>query len=85
MPLRTINPPQPRLRNMARQLLLLRKREQSIRLNPQHQTGLRDLRQRVVEGGGPRARDVVRVELAGDGDVAVRVEAGDELGALVAE
>lgn len=85
MPLRTVNGLQPRVGDVGRQLLLLGEREQPVRHDAQDQSGLPDLAERLGDGGGAAARDVVRVELARHGDVTVRVEALDELGALVTE
>lgn len=85
MSLRTIDPPQPRMGDVARYLLLLGEGEEAVGLDAEDEAGLCDLGQRCADGGAAGAGDVVGVELAGDGDVAVWVEAGDEFGALVAQ
>ena len=88
---------QRRIGDVGCELLLLGVREEPVRLDSKHERGLLYQGQGVVEGGDgiegllvlalwvSVARDVVGVELAGDGDVAVGVETLDELLALVAQ
>ena len=71
--------------DVLRQLLLLGEREKPVGFDAQHQSGLLDQSQRLGDGVCPTPRNVVRVQLARHGDVAVAVEALDELGALVAQ
>lgn len=71
--------------DMRRQLFLFGEGEEPVGHDPQDQGGLGDEAQGLGDGGGAAAGDVVGVELAGHGYVAVGVEALDELGALVAE
>ena len=77
-------------------LLLLSVSEQAIRLDAKYERGLLNQRERVMQSrygiqalfvfalGVAMPRDIVGVQLARDGNVAVGVEALDELLALVA-
>lgn len=69
--------------DVLRQLLLLRKREETIGLDAQHKRGLLDLAQSLGNGLGPVSRDIVCVKLSRDRNVAVAVETIDEFLSLV--
>lgn len=90
MPFRTVDVPQRRIRDPSRYLLLLGKGEETITFDAYDECWLLDLGEGFGGGVGFIGRDavpgdVVGVELAGDGNVAVGVEAVDEFVALVAE
>lgn len=83
--------------DVCRKLLLLGICEQAVGLDTEHERWLLDERESVVQSRDrvqglfvvsvrvAMARDVVGVEFAGDGDVAVGIEALDKLFALVAQ
>ena len=96
VPIRRVDDHKLRLRDMLRDLLLLRDHEQPVRLHADDEcAGWERLEhggegERLVGGaldgdGVTVPRDVVRVELARDMDVAVGVESGGEFVALVAQ
>ena len=85
VPLGRVNGRQPRVGNAFGQLLLLGVRKQAVALDPDDEGGLLEQLQRAADVAGPAPRDVVRVQLARGGNVAVCVKALDELVALVAQ
>ncbi len=88
--LRTINRSQPRIRYTLCKLLLLSKGEQTIALDTNDKGRLLDLREGIFDwrfGGRVNAvtGNVVGIEFASDGYIAIAVEAFDELFALVSK
>lgn len=85
-----INALQPRIRDAIGDFLLLGKGEQAIGLNTQNKGWLLDLGKSLQNGvlrirAGTVTRNVVGIQLAGHGNVAVGIKALDKLVALVAE
>lgn len=70
---------------MFREFLLFGKGKEAVAFDANDEGRLLDEGEGVVEGRGAAAGDVVGVEFAGDGDVAVCVEPADEFVCLIAE
>ena len=84
MPISRLNHDEFRIRNARRDLALLREHEKPVRLDADDERTRGKLREHLFRRAAS-PRDIVRVELAGDVDVTIGVEACDELVSLVAE
>ena len=84
VPILRLNHDEFRIWDARRDLALLREHEKPVCLDADDERTRGELREHMFRRATP-PRDIVRVELAGDVDVAIGVETRNELVSLVAE